>query len=215
MAQALRGDIQRVRHYHLSQAKRQRPAAAYRARRAGQSPDQRGYRRTYPGSNRAQSRRGLYESRDRPPRLRYCGQQRPLTRDHSRNAGFFHDTSDRIEEMGRKRVVYQLPGMEQIPARGDIVFKTVGELALKMDLYSPIQQESGSLPPGVIFVSGGYASADTLRTREIGLYISYGQLVAAAGFVGITFDHRGLEGYTQLREVGEDTDDLIAYVRTN
>jgi acetyl esterase/lipase len=120
-----------------------------------------------------------------------------------------------FQEMARKRVVYQLPGMEQIPARGDIVFKTVGELALKMDLYSPIQQESGSLPPGVIFVSGGDASADTLRTREIGLYISYGQLVAAAGFVGITFDHRGLEGYTQLREVGEDTDDLIAYVRTN
>ena len=120
-----------------------------------------------------------------------------------------------FQEMARKRVVYNLPGMEDISAHKDIIFKTVGDLALKMNLYTPVDAAAGSTRPAVIFVSGGDASADTLRTREIGLYISYGQLVAAAGFVGITFDHRGLESYTQLREVGEDTDDLVAYVRAN
>jgi dipeptidyl aminopeptidase/acylaminoacyl peptidase len=120
-----------------------------------------------------------------------------------------------FQEMARKRIVYHLSGMEDVPVRSDIVFKTAGDLALNMDLYSPGEQAPGSLLPAVIFVSGGDASAFALRTRQIGMYISYGQLLAAAGFVGIVFDHRGLEGYTQLREVGEDTDDLVAYVRTN
>jgi dipeptidyl aminopeptidase/acylaminoacyl peptidase len=120
-----------------------------------------------------------------------------------------------FQTMAGMRVVYSLPGMEKVPVRRDILFKTVGDLRLKMDLYTPGDLIPGSTRPAVIFVSGGDASADTLRTREIGLYISYGQLLAASGFVGIVFDHRGLEGYTQLREVGEDTDDLVAYVCTH
>jgi dipeptidyl aminopeptidase/acylaminoacyl peptidase len=120
-----------------------------------------------------------------------------------------------FQAMVGMRVVYSLPGMEEGPVRRDILFKTVGGLTLKMDVYAPGDLMPGSSRPAVIFVSGGDASADTLRTREIGLYVSYGQLLAASGFVGIVFDHRGLEGFTQLREVGEDTDDLVTYVRMN
>ena len=120
-----------------------------------------------------------------------------------------------FQEMARKRLVYHLPSMEEVLTRRDIIFKTVGKLTLKMDLYTPNKQQYGAVRPAVIFVSGGDASADALRTRSIGLYISYGQLLATAGFVGITFDHRGLEGLTQLRETGEDMDDLLAYVRSN
>jgi acetyl esterase/lipase len=120
-----------------------------------------------------------------------------------------------FQAMARMRVVYCLPGMEEGPVCRDVLFKTVGDLPLKMDLYAPGDLVPGSARPAVIFVSGGDASADTLRTREIGLYVSYGQLLAASGFVGIVFDHRGLEGYTRLREVGEDTDDLVTYVRTH
>lgn len=118
-----------------------------------------------------------------------------------------------FQTMARRRVVYSLPGMEEGPVCRDILFKTEGDLTLKMDLYVPGSLVPGSARPAVILVSGGDASADTLRTREIGLYVSYGQLLAALGFIGIVFDHRGLEGYTQLREVGADTDDLLTYVR--
>jgi dipeptidyl aminopeptidase/acylaminoacyl peptidase len=120
-----------------------------------------------------------------------------------------------FQAMAGMRVVYNLPGMEKGPVRRDILFKSVGDLLLKMDLYVPDDLTPGSARPAVIFVSGGDASADALRTREIGLYVSYGQLLAASGFVGIVFDHRGLEGYSQLREVGEDTDDLVTYVHTH
>jgi dipeptidyl aminopeptidase/acylaminoacyl peptidase len=120
-----------------------------------------------------------------------------------------------FQSMARMRVVYSLPGMEEGPVCRDILFKTVGDLTLKMDVYTPGDLVPGSAHPAVILVSGGDASAETLRTREIGLYVSYGQLLAASGFIGIVFDHRGLEGYSQLREVGEDTDDLVTYVRTH
>lgn len=117
--------------------------------------------------------------------------------------------------MAQERIVYSLPGMENGLVRKDILFKTEGELALKMDLYLPDDLKASESRPAVILVSGGDASADTLRTREMGIYISYGQLLAASGFIGIVFDHRGLEGYSQLREVGADADDLVTYVRTH
>ena len=43
-----------------------------------------------------------------------------------------------FQEMARKRVVYGVPGMEDVPACKDILFKSVDDLALKMDLYAPI-----------------------------------------------------------------------------
>lgn len=120
-----------------------------------------------------------------------------------------------FQTMARKRIVYSLPDMENGSVRNGIPFKIEGDLTLKMDLYLPDDLRADESRPAVILVSGGDASADTLRTREIGLYISYGQLLAASGFIGIVFDHRGQEGYSQLREVGADTDDLVAYVRTH
>ena len=126
-----------------------------------------------------------------------------------------HMDEEAFERLARPRVVYSLPGMEAVPVRRDIVFKTVGDLSLKLDLYAPAEQGPASARPVVLLVSGGDATADTLRTREIGLYISYSQLLAASGFAAIPFEHRGLEGYSQLREVGEDMDDCVAYVRAN
>lgn len=120
-----------------------------------------------------------------------------------------------FQEMARKQVVYTLPGMESVTVRKDIRFKSVNDLALKMDVYAPDGLKPVERRPAVILVSGGDATADTVRTHEIGLYITYGRLLAASGLIGIVFDHRGVEGYSQLREVGEDTDDLVAYVRAN
>lgn len=47
-----------------------------------------------------------------------------------------------FQAMARMRVVYSLPGMEEVPVCRDILFKTVGDLTLKMDVYTP-----GALAP--------------------------------------------------------------------
>jgi acetyl esterase/lipase len=121
-----------------------------------------------------------------------------------------------FNELASKRLVYAVPGMEQVPVRKDITFKQIGELALKMDVYYPREMEPGTTRPAVILVSGGDLPPELLvRGKDIGLYISYGQLIAASGFVAVTFNHRSIEGYTKLHEVGSDIDDLVSYVREN
>jgi len=55
-----------------------------------------------------------------------------------------------------------------------------------------------------------------LRTepKEWGVFISYGQLAAASGWVGVTFNHR-FYALDRVRDAQADVDDLIAYVRAN
>ena len=120
-----------------------------------------------------------------------------------------------FNELAKKRLVYQIPGMEQVPVQKDITFKTVERLALKMDVYYPQGMEQGMTCPAVILVSGDPSPQFVERSKDIGIYISYGQLIAASGLVAVTFNHRSLEGYTKLHEVGSDVDDLVSYVREN
>ena len=120
-----------------------------------------------------------------------------------------------FNELARRRLVYQIPGMEQVPVRKDITFKTVDGLALKMDVYYPQEMEQGAMRSAVILVSGELPPEFIERGKDTGIYISYGQLIAASGFVAVTFNHRSLEGYTKLYEVGSDVDDLVSYVREN
>ena len=120
-----------------------------------------------------------------------------------------------FNELARKRLVYHVPAMEQVPVRKDIIFKTVDALALKMDVYYPQEMEQGTTLPAVILVSGEVPPEFIERGKDTGIYIYYGQLIAASGLVAVTFNHRSLEGYTKLYQVGSDVDDLVSYVREN
>lgn len=120
-----------------------------------------------------------------------------------------------FNELARKRLVYHIPGMEQVPVRKDIIFKTVDGLALKMDVYYPQEMKQDTTLPAVILVSGELQPEFIERGKDIGIYTSYGQLIAASGLVAVTFNHRSLERYTKLYEVGSDVDDLVSYVREN
>jgi acetyl esterase/lipase len=113
-----------------------------------------------------------------------------------------------------KRIVYSVPGMEQIKARKDIVWKRVEGAELKLDVYEPPNRTRQPLP-AVIFIHGGPIPSN-LRTepKEWGVFISYGQLAAASGWVGVTFNHR-FYGLDRVRDAQADVNDLVAYVRAN
>jgi dipeptidyl aminopeptidase/acylaminoacyl peptidase len=89
-----------------------------------------------------------------------------------------------------KRIVYSTPGMEKIKARKDIVWKRVDGAELKLDVYSPPKQKRGQSLPAIIFIHGR-PIPDNLLTepKEWGVFTSYGQLAAASGFIGVTFNH--------------------------
>lgn len=120
-----------------------------------------------------------------------------------------------IKEVAPPRIVYSVPGMEQIKAQKDVIYKRVGDAELKMDVYAPLNLPSGKLRPAVVFIHGG-ALPPNLRTKpkEWGVYVSHGQLAAASGFVGITFNHR-FYGWDKksLTDAQGDVSDALAYIR--
>jgi acetyl esterase/lipase len=122
-----------------------------------------------------------------------------------------------IKEVAPPRVVYSVPGMEQVRAQKDLTYKRVGDAELKMDVYAPLNVAGGARRPAVVFVHGG-AIPPNLRTKpkEWGVYVSHGQLAAVTGFVGITFNHR-FYGWDKkaLTDAQSDVSDALAYIREN
>jgi len=120
-----------------------------------------------------------------------------------------------LKEFVHKRIVYSVPGMEQVKARRGVTYKRVQAAELKMDIYSPLDSQSGARRPAVIFIHGGRVPPN-LRTKpkDWAVYVSFGQLAAASGFVGVTFNHR-FYAWESLSDSQSDVADLIAYVRNN
>jgi acetyl esterase/lipase len=111
-----------------------------------------------------------------------------------------------------RRIVYAVPGMERIQARRDIAYKAVDAGSLEMDIYLPPGPKE-KLFPAVILVHGD-APPEVLRNaKDWGVFVSWGQLMAASSMAGIAFNHRSTKGRTMLAEAASDVDDLVSYVR--
>jgi acetyl esterase/lipase len=119
---------------------------------------------------------------------------------------------DWLREFAHKRIVYSVPGMRRVRVRRDLTYKRVAGTELKMDVYSP-PGARGARRPAVIFIHGGRIPPNLRTTpKDWGAYVSFGQLVAASGFVGVTFNHR-FHTWDSLPDSQADLSDLIAYVR--
>ncbi len=119
------------------------------------------------------------------------------------------------EDVKELPVVYALPDMEGAIVRPDIAYKTVDTGDLLMDVYYPEDYEGETRLPAVIFIHGEGEPEMLKYAKDWGQYVSWGQLAAASGFIGITFNHRSMELPTKLYDASKDVDDLITYVREN
>ena len=115
-----------------------------------------------------------------------------------------------FEEMIRMRIVFSAPGMDAVSARRDLVYKAADGEPLHMDVYSPPGPPRPR--PAVVLVHGG--PIPKLGAKNMGVFVSYGELLAASGFVAVAFNHRFLAP-TRLSDANEDVTDLIAHVRAN
>jgi hypothetical protein len=95
------------------------------------------------------------------------------------------------DHISKKRVVYTLPGVDAVTVRRDEVYRVTDAGALTMDLYYPPAATRGTRIPAVVFVTGfsdpGAQRMLGCRMKEMGSYISWAQLAAASGLVGITY----------------------------
>jgi acetyl esterase/lipase len=115
-----------------------------------------------------------------------------------------------FEEMVRMRVVVTVPGMDAVSARRNLVYKTADGQPLHMDVCAP---PGAARPlPAVVLIHGG--PVPMLGAKNMGVFVSYGELLAASGFVAVTFDHRFLAP-GRLADAAQDVADLVAHVRTN
>jgi acetyl esterase/lipase len=116
-------------------------------------------------------------------------------------------------------VVYEVPGMDKVQVRRDLVYKTVeipgGKVELKLDLYLPAGANKGGTFPVVILISGGGIEGGDHDWRDAGVYKSYGRILAASGFAGINFSKRYARGPEGTLNGIEDLGDLVRYVRGN
>jgi acetyl esterase/lipase len=120
------------------------------------------------------------------------------------------------DHITRKPVVYQIAGMEAATIRPDVEYRTAEDPvagSLTMDLYYPPDAKSGARLPAVVFVHGysdaGIGMPQVLgwpRFKEMAMSISWGQLAAASGVVGITYTNS---------EPTADLQALLQYVRQN
>ena len=94
------------------------------------------------------------------------------------------------DDVSKKRVVYEIPGMEAVTLRLDVEYPTGAGVQL-MDLYHPAEAKHGARIPAVVFVSGysdvGMQKMLGCKLKEMGSYISWAQLVAASGMVAVTY----------------------------
>jgi acetyl esterase/lipase len=115
-----------------------------------------------------------------------------------------------FEQIVKMRVVLTVPGMEKVSVRRDVVYKTAAGQPLHMDVYSP--PGAAKARPAVILIHGG--PIPRLGAKNMGVYLSYGELLAASGFVAVTFDHRFLAP-ERANDAAADIADAVANVRKN
>lgn len=120
-----------------------------------------------------------------------------------------------IKDLAVKRIVYSIPSMKRVTVRKNLVYKHSADTDLKMDVYAAVSQRRSEGRPAVIFIHGGRIPPNLRTTpKDWGAYVSFGGLVAASGFVGITFNHR-FYSWNSFGDSQSDVMDLIRYVRKN
>ena len=103
-------------------------------------------------------------------------------------------------------VVYSVPGMTQAIVRSAVVFDHSPATPLALDAYLPRGLRKGERRPAIVFISGAE------RVRHWRWFITWGQLAAAHGLVGIVPDKRYPRGFDGTRAGFEDTEKLLAFL---
>jgi dienelactone hydrolase len=115
--------------------------------------------------------------------------------------------------MELKRIVYQVPGMENIAAHRDLKYKAADGEALEADLYLP---QSTGPHPVVILIHGALPKG--VKAKGMPPFVSWGQLIAASGMAAVAFNHRAEWGNGfvagTLVKAAADLDDLIRFIRS-
>jgi len=107
-----------------------------------------------------------------------------------------------------QELVYQVPGMDKVAVKNGIPYKKTDSGELKLDVYYPADFREGARVPAVVFINGvGDQPDDHLKDWPV--YRSWARLMAASGWIAVTFDARG-----PFDKSGADIADLFRFLRS-
>ena len=121
-----------------------------------------------------------------------------------------------VREMARKvmmPVVYKVPGMDKVQVVQNLKYTKTDDPNILMDIYLPPDLAKTEKRPAVIFIHGGVKTEYT--PKDWGVYTTWGRLIAASGFVGVTFTHRLEYPNKSLESAAQDVTAAMNYVRSN
>lgn len=127
-----------------------------------------------------------------------------------------NDLPPEVREAARKvmmPVVYRVAGMNKVKVVPNLKYTAASDPNLLMDFYLPPNLSKTDKRPVVIFIHGGAKPEYT--PKDWGIYTSWGRLIAASEFVGVTFTQRLEYPNKSLENAGQDVTDAIKYVRVN
>lgn len=114
-----------------------------------------------------------------------------------------HDEREAIRiAVAKKRVIFQVPGMESLPVHRDLIVRGASGAELLMDVYYP--SPSAARPP-VMVIPMAYPDPAG-RIRGFGPLTSWAQLLAASGMAAVVY---GAEA------PAEDVHAVLRHVREN
>src|SRR5438477_12179928 len=123
---------------------------------------------------------------------------------------------DDVRAMAKKvmmPVVLKVPGMDKVKVVQNLKYTKSDDPNVLMDIYVPSDLSENEKRPAVIFLHGGAKTDYT--PKDWGVYTSWGRLIAASGFIGVTFTHRLEYPNASLEKAATDVRDAINYGRSN
>ena len=106
-------------------------------------------------------------------------------------------------------LVYQLPGMDKVTVRANLPYKKIDTGELALDVYYPLDYQQGTARPAVVFING-VGDRPGSKLKDWNVYRQWGRLIAASGWIAVTFDARGPDAQART-----DIRDLFQYLRAS
>ena len=117
-----------------------------------------------------------------------------------------------FERLVRMEIVHRVPGMEAVAVDRDRAYARPDGETLTLDLYRPAGAGPAAPLPAVLMVHGG--PVPKLGAKNMGVFTSFGRLLAASGFAAVAFDHRFLAP-DRLADAAADVSAAAAHVRAH
>jgi acetyl esterase/lipase len=123
-------------------------------------------------------------------------------------------------DVARMRMVYRVPGMDRVQVRRELVYREVEGTPMTMDVYLPARpaeqsaaEPAGARPPVALLIHGGPVPPEAYaKVKNMGVFVSYGELLAASGMAAVAFNHLH-HGWHDLAESADNVAAVIAYLR--